>query len=54
MAQARKRLLPIRRPLLPLRYQEAGESPQKQAKRPTPIPCAFGSFRPPLLAFAKH
>jgi hypothetical protein len=43
-----------RRPLLPLRYQEAGESLQKQAKQPTPIPRVFGGFRPPLLAFAKH
>jgi hypothetical protein len=32
----------------------AGESPQTQAKQPTPIPRVFGSFRPPLLAFAKH
>jgi hypothetical protein len=47
-------LLPIRRPLLPLRYQEAGESPQTQAKRPTPIPRVFGGFRPCLLDFAKH
>jgi hypothetical protein len=47
-------LLPIRRPLLPLRSQEAGESPQTQAKRTTPIPRAFGGFRLPLLTFAKH
>jgi len=41
-------------PILRIPYGYAGESPQKQAKRPTPIPRAFGSFRPPLLAFAKH
>jgi hypothetical protein len=47
-------LLPIRHSLLPFRSQEAGESPQKQAKRPTPVPRVFGGFRPSLLAFAKH
>lgn len=40
-------LLPIRRPLLPLRYQEVGKSPQKQAKRTTPIPRVS-------VAFARH
>jgi hypothetical protein len=44
----------IRRRLQRVCNGHAGESPQKQAKRPTPIPRVFGGFRPPLLAFAKH
>lgn len=31
-------LLSIRHPVLPLRYQEASPSPQRQAKWPTPVP----------------
>ena len=41
-------------PILRIPYGYAGESPQKQAKRPTPIPRVFGAFRPCLLDFAKH
>jgi hypothetical protein len=44
----------IRRRLQRVCNGYAGESPQNQAKRPTPIPRVFCGFRPPLLTFAKH
>ena len=40
-------------PILRASYENASERPQTQANRPTPIPCVFGGFRPPSLAFAK-
>jgi hypothetical protein len=45
--------LRVRRPILRTSYGNASESPQTQAKRPTPIPRVFEAFRPCLLTFAK-